>query len=222
MFIAALVKMLPAPQAMVAESEVGCYDQLIHNCFQPGLSQMKKSSVIAFTSASPGAGTSFVLQELGLELAEYERERTAIVDADRLQTISKSDLEKWSKLCSASGAGLSWLKNDEQPPSNSRPKSRKKTAIWHSDVRFRQESLQLLRKYFDYVLIDCHTVNTPGVLTRIATLVDGVVIVIAAGQTRSGEIRRAEQVVEMAQGKVLGLVLNKRKYPIPKWLYRKI
>ena len=44
---------------------------------------------------------------------------------------------------------------------------------------------------------------------------DGVVIVAAAGQTRRDEIRRAGRVVEMAQGKVLGYVLNKRKYPVP-------
>jgi len=223
MFLAALVKMLPPPKAAVRNNEdAAYYDQLIHGVFQPGHLQENKSSVIAFTSASTGAGASMVAQEIGLELARYEQERTAIIDVRRLQTISKPDLEKWAKLCAATGTGLSYLKDEVEIPVNGKLKSRKKATPWQGDVAFRQGCLQLLRKYFNHVLIDCHSVNSPTVLTVMAKLVDGVVVVVSAGQTRREEIQRAEQVVEMAQGKVLGFVLNKRRYPVPGWLYGKL
>ena len=219
MFIAALVKMLPAPKTVVADDNTGYYDQLIHCVFQPGTSQVKKSSIVAFASASTGAGSSSISLEIGLELARYEKERTAVIDARRLQTISKSDLEKWARLCAAAGTGFSWLKNEVEAPASGEPKSRKQATLWQSEETFRQDCLQLLRSYFNHILIDCHSLSVPTTLTLMAKLIDGVVIVASAGQTRRDEMQRVERVVEMAQGKVLGFVLNKRKYPIPKWLY---
>jgi protein-tyrosine kinase len=222
MFIAALVKMLPAPKTAVTKADKGYYDQVVHSIFQPGDSEAKNTSIIAFSSVSAGAGTSFVVQEIGLELARYERGRVAIVDVYRLQTISKPDLQEWARLCAASESELFWLKTDTATLDKDKTKSGKKATLWQRDVTFRRSCLQLLREHFSYVLIDCHSVNSPTTLTVMAKLVDGVVLVTSAGQTRCDEIRRAEQVVEMAQGNILGLVLNKRKYPIPGWLYERI
>lgn len=222
MFIAALVKMLPAPSTAATEADAGYYDQLIDGIFQPGHSASKQNPVIAFAAASAGAGASFVVREIGFELARYERKRTAIIDAHRLQTISKLELETWARLCAASESGLSWLKNETETPGRGNLTPGRKVTLWQSDITFRQDCLQLLRKRFDHVLIDCHSVNSPTTLTTMAALVDGVVLVTSAGQTRREEIQRAEQVVGMAQGKILGFVLNKRKYPVPDWLYERI
>jgi protein-tyrosine kinase len=222
MFIAALVKMLPAPKTAVTKADNGYYDQVVHSIFQPGDSETRKNSIIAFSSVSARAGVSFVVREIGLELARYERGRVAIIDVHRLQTISKPDLQEWARLCAASESGLSWLKSDTESSDQDKTKSGKKATLWQSDVVFRRSCLQLLREHFNYVLIDCHSVNSPTTLTVMAKLVDGVVLVASAGQTRCDEIRRAEQVVEIAHGNILGLVLNKRKYPIPGWLYGRI
>ena len=222
MFIAALVKMLPAPKVAMEGDNAGYYDQLIHGVFKPGGVQEEKNCVVAFASASKEAGTSFIAREIGLELARYGRQRTAIVDARRLEAISKKELEKWAKLCAIAESGVSWLKYEEEPPVNYKSSSRKKATLWQSDVTYRQSCLQLLCQYFNHVLIDCHSANVSTPLTLLAGLVNGVVIVAAAGQTRRDEIQRVERVVEMAQGKILGFVLNKRKYPVPGWLYEKI
>ena len=222
MFIAALVKMLPAPKLTVTDDGIGYYDQLIHSVFKSTNLPTDKASVIAFASASKGAGVSFITQEVGHELARYGKERTAIIDARKLQSISKPDLEKWAKLCATAEMGISWLTSEADGLGNDKPRSRKKATLWQSDPMFRQSCLQLLRRYFKYVLIDCHSVNITTSLTLMAELVDGVVIIAAAGQTRRDEIQRMERVVEMAQGKMLGFILNKRRYPVPRWLYEKI
>jgi len=52
--------------------------------------------------------------------------------------------------------------------------------------------------------------------------VDGVAVVVAAGQTRRDEILNAQRTIEQAGGKFLGFVLNKRRYPVPEWLYRRL
>jgi len=222
MFIAALVKMLPAPRAVVKYDDAGYYDQLIHSVFKAGNMPAKSTSIIAFASASKGAGTSFITREVGMELARYGRERTAIIDVRRLQSISESDLEKWARLCSTAESGTSWLKADAEISVGDKLGTKKQVSLWQRDVTFRRSCLKVLRNYFDHVLIDCHYAHSSSSLTLIAELVDGVVVVAAAGQTKRDKIHRVAQIVETAQGKMLGFVLNKRKYPIPKWLYEKI
>jgi Mrp family chromosome partitioning ATPase len=56
----------------------------------------------------------------------------------------------------------------------------------------------------------------------LASLIDGVAIVVAAGQTRRDQIRRAQNVIEQAGGNFLGFVLNQRSYPVPNWLYHRL
>jgi Mrp family chromosome partitioning ATPase len=54
----------------------------------------------------------------------------------------------------------------------------------------------------------------------LAPLVDGIVIVVKAAQTRSAQIQRCQQMIETAGGNFLGFVLNQRRYPVPNWLYQ--
>ncbi|HVN87118.1 MAG TPA: polysaccharide biosynthesis tyrosine autokinase [Candidatus Binatia bacterium] len=71
-----------------------------------------------------------------------------------------------------------------------------------------RETLALLREGFDYVLIDSPPVLpvTDGVL--LATMVDGVVLVVKGQHTPKDVVRRARERLEYARAKVLGVVLN--------------
>lgn len=248
MFIAGLVKMLPvartatpgqeiirpareaarsAPAAGYLADEANCYDQLIHSVFRPADQKQQTGKVIAFTSASAGAGTSFVLQEIGDELACYDDKKTLIIEAKKLQTCAKAELEKWLKLRAITDANLSFLKaEDEQTKHGKSPaalsKSQKKALARRNRAASPADNLKLLSSHFDYILVDCQPAKASNEMLLLAKLVDGVVIVAAAGQTRRDEIQRSQQVIEVSEGKVLGFVLNKRRYPVPDWLYRKI
>lgn len=229
MFIAALVKLLPVPKLAEIERSVpklaevkedaGYYDQLMHYIFQPGQAREKGASVVGFMSVSTGAGTSFILNSIGLKLAQYRKEKTAVIDAARLLTISKADLKKWAESCNTAESDDIALLQDE-PASGSQ--WWKGATLWQSSETFRLECLQVLREHFDHILIDCYSIKNSALWMTMTKLLDGFVLVAAAGQTRREEIERAEQVIEMAQGKILGFVLNKRRYPIPKWLYERI
>jgi succinoglycan biosynthesis transport protein ExoP len=74
-------------------------------------------------------------------------------------------------------------------------------------VRMR-ETLALLRDGFDYVLIDSPPVLpvTDGVL--LATMVDGVVLVVRGQQTPKEIVRKARERLDYARAKILGVVLN--------------
>jgi len=82
------------------------------------------------------------------------------------------------------------------------------------------EVFAALRNRYDCVLLDCGGLDSSVDLLRLAPATDGVVLVVEAGRAGKEQINRAAQVIAEAQGTLLGFVLNKRRYPIPNWLYR--
>ncbi|MND87111.1 hypothetical protein D3C80_791030 [compost metagenome] len=54
------------------------------------------------------------------------------------------------------------------------------------------------------------------------TLVDGVVLVVRAEDTRWEAAQAAAQRLTQAGAKMIGSVFNARKYYMPKWLYRNL
>ena len=79
-----------------------------------------------------------------------------------------------------------------------------------------------LRGQFDYVLLDTPPVATGSGSLTLATLADGVVLVLKAGHTRRNVVRMAIAELEAAGVKVLGTVLNQRDYPIPEVIYKRL
>jgi capsular exopolysaccharide synthesis family protein len=84
------------------------------------------------------------------------------------------------------------------------------------------EFMQSTRKSFDYVILDSAPINSFPDSQAICARVDGVILVIEAGITRRQVALRAKKELEDAGGRLLGVVLNRRKYYIPKWIYRRL
>lgn len=78
------------------------------------------------------------------------------------------------------------------------------------------------RNRYDAVLLDCGAIGTSADLLRLAPHSDGVVLVIEAGRTTKEQVEHAIRVVNEAQSVVIGGVLNKRRYPVPGWLYHRL
>jgi Mrp family chromosome partitioning ATPase len=157
-----------------------------------------RPAVVAFASVQSGAGVSYVVRGLASSLARSGKS-VAVFDGD-LRRIP------------AAGSAFP----DALPNS---PFSILGTA-YHSDALSGSEFVDGLRAQFDCALLDCGSLETASGIMRLASVCDGVVVVAEAGRATPKSLRRAAQVVELAQGKLLGVVLNKRKYPIPSWLYR--
>ncbi|MNC68363.1 hypothetical protein D3C75_1189460 [compost metagenome] len=56
----------------------------------------------------------------------------------------------------------------------------------------------------------------------ISTLVDGVVLVVRAEETRWEVAQAAGQRLTQAGAKLVGSIFNSRKYYMPKWLYNNL
>jgi capsular exopolysaccharide synthesis family protein len=82
--------------------------------------------------------------------------------------------------------------------------------------------IQELRKEFDYVLIDAPPLNLYADGTALAQLTDGLVLVLEANATRRETARRVKDVLASNGVPILGAVFNKRTFPIPESLYRKL
>ena len=77
-----------------------------------------------------------------------------------------------------------------------------------------------LKRQFDYIIIDTPpiiAVTDSGILGAQA---DGVIMVIQAGRTQRGIIKRASELLHQCHAKVLGHVLTNIEYHLPQYIYR--
>jgi len=79
-----------------------------------------------------------------------------------------------------------------------------------------------LRSEFDYLLIDTPHISSYADAVLLGQLTDGVVLVVSSGSTRRHAARVAKENLEAEKIPMLGAVLNKRTYPIPEMLYRRL
>jgi capsular exopolysaccharide synthesis family protein len=75
---------------------------------------------------------------------------------------------------------------------------------------------------YRHVLIDCPPVLDHTEVPVLGALTEGVVLVIRAHRTRREIVQRSLSVLKASRCRVLGVVLNQRRYPIPEFLYRRL
>ena len=75
---------------------------------------------------------------------------------------------------------------------------------------------------FDYTILDSAPITGFSASQSICSRVDGTLLVVEAGKTRRQVALRAKKELEVAGGRLLGVILNKRKYYIPHWIYRRL
>jgi Mrp family chromosome partitioning ATPase len=74
----------------------------------------------------------------------------------------------------------------------------------------------------DWVMFDAPHINSYDDSIALAARVDGVIMVVEAEKTRWEVAEHAKQRVENSNGKILGVILNKRQSHIPDWLYKRL
>jgi Mrp family chromosome partitioning ATPase len=73
---------------------------------------------------------------------------------------------------------------------------------------------------YDYVLVDSDFVGSPFSSSASIARSDGVVMVLRAGRTNRQVAGRALDTVRQIGGRPLGVILNRREFPIPDFIYR--
>ena len=194
--------------------------QLLLACTQPGRTQEYGGTAVVFTSANPGEGISHVVRSFAVELASHTGKRTLLVDARRLQQLRVADYMYMPRSCVRTSLPNLWTLPNDEAMDGPADTSRLQVSAWQNDPEFGLDRVQALSTSFDYTLIDCPSIKSSYEAALLAPMVDGVILVVEADRTKRDQIQRAQQTIEMANGKLLGLVLNKRRYVVPKWIYK--
>ena len=97
-----------------------------------------------------------------------------------------------------------------QLPTNSKPPV---------DVQYFHPSFAVMREQFDFTLLDAPPITLSPESASLARWTDGVLLVVQAGKTRWEVVQQAKARLEQGGAKVLGVVLNRRKFVIPDFLY---
>ncbi len=82
--------------------------------------------------------------------------------------------------------------------------------------------LDTFRERFDLVVIDAPSPDGALDGVTLSHVVDGVVIVVESGKTRWQVVQNAIDEVRARGGRVLGVAINKRRFYVPDFLYRRL
>ncbi|MBP8131990.1 MAG: hypothetical protein KA184_20615 [Candidatus Hydrogenedentes bacterium] len=85
-----------------------------------------------------------------------------------------------------------------------------------------QRVLEEVRQQFDMTVVVAPALGASPEGYQLASIVDGVVVVVEAGKTRWQACKREIARMQAQGAKVLGIILNKRRYYIPNFVYRRI
>jgi Mrp family chromosome partitioning ATPase len=201
--------------------------QLLLTSFQTGLQKQSEGAVLAFTSAAPQEGVTHVIQSFAVELAKHSERRTLIITAERLQTLRVADYIRMPECCTRTNIENLWVLGAEKSAKANgtgygQSPARNKVTRLEDESEFGLDRIEALRLTFPNILIDCRALKVSAEAAVLAATVDGVVVVVEAGRTRRDEIQNARRTIEMAKGNFLGIILNKRRYPVPEWLYKRL
>jgi capsular exopolysaccharide synthesis family protein len=170
---------------------------------------------ILFTSGTPGEGKSVTVLNTAIVLAQMGAQ-VLLIDADLRRPTCHELLGLRNKLGltelltgqkefdelvqSPSKLQLSFLSGGGSIPPD--------PAELLGSQKMR-ETLVLLQKQFDYILIDAPPVMPVSDALLLSTLVDGVILVVNSQKTPRYVVKETQTRLDYVQAKILGVVLNK-------------
>lgn len=187
-----------------------------------------ESRVIVFASAANQEGTSMVAREFAVTLAGDADADTVLVDAN----LRRPTLDEAFRIPRDPGlsdhvlgdvALSDCLTASRIPRLSLLPAGRRVVAPPHvlADARVGAMLVEL-RRQFGYVVVDVPAVLQFADGIQISRLVDGVVVVIRSGRTKREQVERAIGLLSEAGAKVLGTVLNRRRFHVPRFIYERL
>ena len=205
------------------------FHTLLYTVFQRPRESDSIGIVVAISSVNPGEGVTHVTKELVHELARFDCNSVAGINTQFLRSLRETSVETFRESLSGatplprnSMAGKKVWEGVEPSNASSMRVTTGRRGPWEGSWQYRRDCIDVLRRQFDQTVIDCPSLKESGDALSIAPFVDGVILVIEANRTRGEQIRNAEQSITAADGKLLGYVLNKRKYEVPGWIYRRL
>ena len=217
-----LMKTAPAPEG------VEHYETLKAKLWARYSEQEMK--VVLFVGATVGSGASTSASNFAAMLARDAQTKVLLIDANLREgsEVTKRKQRPQNNTNLTLAGLLSAQSTNSYPvpgPSNlyvlpSGTKCDVPLSLFQSDAF--DQFLATVKERFNHVVIDAPPLQGFPESIVLSRKADGVILVVEAGQTRKREGLWAKQQIQDAGGKILGVVLNKRKFYIPNWLYRHV
>jgi Mrp family chromosome partitioning ATPase len=185
--------------------------------------------ILFLTSANIGAGTTTSALALASQLASMSSGQVLLVDA------SQAADNLTQQLALTKERGFRDLLFNESPPLlqdclvtvsslpfHILPNGRHIRGAEHLTTEQLDPLLTQLGERYRFVVIDGDAVYSAADTLVISTLADGVIMVLRAEDTRWEVAQAAIQRLTQAGANLVGSVLNRRKYYMPRWLYKNL
>lgn len=198
---------------------------ILRNSIEAALEAGRKR-VLMFTSAGHGEGVTTIASSYARLLGLHAGERVLLVElnarapaiAQRLGLAEPEGVTHYfagekplaSLIHRAPGAGFDVVHVGEANP------TKIQVNLERLLPRLKEQALAT----HDTVIIDAPPVVMCPETPPIARHVDGVVVVVLSGKTKREVVQRSINLVGQFEGRVLGIVLNRKRYYIPDFIYR--
>ena len=201
-----------------------CYETLKANLWMRY--PEKSMKVVLFVGATKGCGVSTSAANYAASIAQDSKARVLLVDANVrspkqviFATANPGDGNAVISLERLLNDASAW----QYPAGSSNlyvlgAKCSLPLSVFRSDIF--DDFLNKVREFFNYVVVDAPPLSSHPETLLLSRKADGVILVIESEKTRKQAALWAKKQIETAGGKLLGVVLNKRKHRIPNWLYK--
>ncbi len=201
------------------------YDILANDLKQSAGSPGKTCTVISFTSCYRGEGVSTVSKKLAMTLAGQTGRRTLFIDAGVQR--SSGCFKTEPAPCPESGdAALHSIEPGGRIHATRFPNlfflsvgSDAYDTACRIGGNGMASLIETLRNDFSFIIIDAPSLEQGDKAFLAGSASDGLVWVIESERVRWEVARRAKQKLLDANINIIGVVINRRKYHIPQWLY---
>lgn len=187
--------------------------------------------VLQFVASRPGEGTSAIAREFAMFAASEETGAVLLIDCScrsvpsrlPLSTVGRAPLPSLADVVRA-GDGFEAAVEPNRAVNHLHEArlADHPNSLLHTNPTMWADLLDRVRQRYRFAVLDCPAVSTNPDNVVLSRSCDGVVIVVEAETTRGPVARTTIDMVERFGGKVLGLAFNKRRFYIPRWVYRRL
>lgn len=217
---------VPAEFALSQETNEPAYERIVQKLL--AFRRTPRQGVILVSGALSGEGTSTITRNTALALCRGRSEQVVLVDAnirnptqhiafetdsaEGLVDVLKGPTSLTSAFRTDASLGLSLLTAGShiESPAN---------LLTTSAL---QGVMMALTSLFDWVIIDGPPLTTSPEGACLAAAAGGAMLVIRAEKTRQEVAESAKKVLEDTGVDLIGAVLNRRKYHIPRFIYNRL
>lgn len=221
---------------------------IIFNMYQMAFENNHR--VFMFLSSRPQEGTTYCVKRVANELYNYfPKADIAVVDLNIHNPDLSLPIKPKKRASKLIDHGETYLRELDKKPVTienqskglpgvfdvSRPSSSKARMVvvplakrikpgelWQNNDQDFPGLLKSLTNHFNFVLVDCSPVIQYPEALFASRYMDGVYLVVETGKTRRPVVQESLNHLAQAGANVSGIIMNKRSFHIPKWIYRRV